>query len=150
MDEHLVHDDLREDGRGEAKQLQQERGEKDFTEQSAIWNQERQETPEGRLRFFDAFEFHRRRQEQQITCPTLFKLRPRQPPPPDARVGDDDVIRRRLVEHDVMVALPMRDGGQVHFEQVIVSGADAARVKAQPLRALGHAVERRAFAAHVD
>ena len=48
-----------------------------------------------------------------------------------------------------MKAFPVSDGRQLHFQQVLVRSADAARVKAQRFCRFSHAMQRRALAADV-
>ena len=50
VDQHLVNDDLGKDRGGQSKQLQNQRGEKDFEEQSAVGLEQRQKPSEGGLR----------------------------------------------------------------------------------------------------
>src|SRR5262249_41889156 len=146
-DYYFVDDDLRENRGSEAEELQRQRGNQDFSEQSVMRPQQRKEASKRSSRFFDSFQFARRRETEQVSRPAFDKLLSRKRSQPRRGICNDDPVGAHFVEHHVVEVLPMDNGRHFELLEVLVIGSQAARPEAEGLCSFSETVKRSAVTA---
>ena len=89
------------------------------------------------------------REQQGDAGPALLETRPVHLDESQRRIGHPDLVFGHTVDHDVVVALPMGDKGQLESQQRIVIALHAAGGEAQGLTDLRQTVQGGPFRGHI-